>query len=101
MSTKKRCFCIDIENKPHTSTIKEMTMILDNAIRNESKNNHSNRFRRSSRIKRSNHLRSSEIENFDCDEICTGSKKSVFETNESKNIILLFGLIFFYYIVRH
>lgn len=41
------------------------------------------------------------IEGFDCDQICTGSsKKGILETNEIKNVMLIFGLIVFYFVIK-
>lgn len=88
MSIRKRCFCIDVKDdtrENNAPNIEAMTITLGNAIRNESKKS----------------TDESDIEGFDCEEICTGKKKNAFETNESKNIILIFGLILFYYFIRH
>lgn len=42
-----------------------------------------------------------EIENFDCKEICTGnSNASILESNETKSVLLIFGLIIFYGMLR-
>ena len=61
--------------------IEQMSTTLDNAIKEKSKHDY--------------------IEGFDCEEICTGkSKKIAFESNETKNILLIFMLIFFYYFIK-
>lgn len=41
------------------------------------------------------------IEGFECAEICTGKqKKSFIESNESKSIMLVLGLIIFYGVIN-
>lgn len=44
---------------------------------------------------------SSLLENFDCNQICSKKKeKTLFEMDETKNLLLLFGLIVFYSYIR-
>ena len=41
------------------------------------------------------------MENFDCNQICSKSKeKTLFEKVETKNLLLLFGLILFFAYIR-
>ena len=81
--SNKRCFCIDISKKPTS----EMCRKLKEAINKcpESTDSDSD----------------SDVEGFDCQEICTGeSNKSFLDSNETKNILLIFSLICFYLFMK-
>jgi len=86
MKNEKRKVCFNIDTYVNDSSIEHMSNLLQNEINEQvAQNTHD-----------------SKIEGFDCDEICTGKPKTnIYESNESKNIMLIFGLIVFYYAATH
>ena len=79
MSDKRR-FCINISKKPNIELCKKLKEAIDKCPEPEVFD---------------------DVEGFDCQEICTGeSDKTFLESNETKNILLIFSLICFYLFIK-